>query len=156
MTVATSPIAAGPVAAAAMPTLQQRQQVQGAALQVGVGGMLLHDAAVRIVGAPGAEAVLLEVWLAQRVEHHPHAVALFAAWHITGDTSVVPMARQLAAGMRAGTYVLVRGEGLETGKRAGEPVLRIVRPSRIARVDAEMRAFDANNQRQEAHHVQPA
>lgn len=142
------------MSAALTPTVAQRQQVQDTtALQVAVGGLLLRDAAVRVVGAPGAELVLLEVWLRQQVEHHPHAVPLFAAWHITGDTSVAAMARQLAASMRAGTYVLVRGAGLETGKRAGEPVLRVVRPTRIARVDAQMRALDAASQEQEHAHA---
>jgi hypothetical protein len=122
-----------------MPTVQTRQHIAGSPLWVAVRGLLQRDAHVHQVGLPGHEVVLLEVWLDQIVEHHPHALPLFAAWQmpdIGGLANTWQWARQLATGMTAGIEVLVLGEGLETGLRAKTPVLRVIKPVGIRRVDA--------------------
>jgi len=122
---------------AELPTVQARQHIEGLTVEVAVGGWLQHPAAVRVVGAPGQEVVLLEVWIEQRIDHHPKAVPIFAAWAMPvapgGLVFTTQAAHTLAAAMPAGTHVYVRGSGLEPGNRGKEPVLRVIKPSRIAR-----------------------
>jgi len=144
---------AAAASAAAPPTIPARQQCEGLPLLVCVRGTLLAPAHVHMPGAPGREVVLLDVWLQQQVAHHPHALPLFAAWHmpdVGGLAHTVQWAQQLASRMTAGAEVLVLGTGLETGTRGGQPVLRVIRPINVKLVSVYERE---QQQQEQAHHV---
>lgn len=145
-----------------LPTMQARQHIAGTTmLNLACMGVLRHDAAVRFVGAPGHEVVLLEVWLEQQIDHHPHALPLFAAWQVPdtgGVGNTMQWARQLATGLRAGHDAVVAGSGLETGTRAGEQVLRVIRPTGIRAVSSlerELAQHEAAQHQREPAHAHP-
>jgi hypothetical protein len=97
-------------------------------------GQLLANATVR---QNSHGQVLLEVLIEQQIDHHPHALPLFAAQAIDQGNLVDSLdhARQLAARLTAGTEVLAIGRGLETGKHCGTQVLRLIHTISVRRTD---------------------
>ncbi|XVJ69860.1 MAG: hypothetical protein HEQ39_09550 [Rhizobacter sp.] len=97
-------------------------------------GTLLANATVR---QNSHGDVLLEVLIEQQIDHHPHALPLFAAQVIDLGNVVdsLDRARQLAAQLTAGTEALALGRGLETSKHCGTQVLRLIHTIGIRRTD---------------------
>lgn len=107
----------------------------GTPLQLCGKAYLVRDAIVRDTTHG---QVQIEALLRQRIEHHPQAVPLFAAWVIPdmgGFAPTLDYARRKAALLKAGTEVVVLGRGLETGRHHGEPVFRLLETLGISRAE---------------------
>lgn len=103
------------------------------ALKVAVQGPLLADAAVR---QRSSGEVVIDLVVAQQVEHHPEARPLLASLPIERSSfaSSIDAAMAKAAQLRGGTVVVVVGQGLEAGHRRGEPIFRFLHTTSAVRV----------------------
>lgn len=107
----------------------------GTPLQMCGKAPLVRDAVVRHT-AQGQ--VQIEVLLHQRIDHHPQAMPLYAAWPVPDMGSFAPTldyAQRKAARLTAGTDVVVLGRGLEAGHHHGQPVLRLLETLGVSRAD---------------------
>lgn len=99
----------------------------GIGICVGVRGKLAGNPIVRD-SSDGHHGVL-EVLIHQRIEHHPHALPVFAKLKLPDQGSYmanVEHARRAAYGLAQAPEVMVLGVGIETGTQHGAPVLRVL------------------------------
>lgn len=84
-----------------------------------------------------AGQILLQVVVLQAIHGHPNAVPIVATFEFTGTRRAdeIQAARAKAARLPAGTDVTVVGIDLQPGKRAGEPVLKLLHTFAIERSD---------------------
>lgn len=104
------------------------------ALKVAVQGFLLADATVR---QRSNGAVVIDLIVAQQVEHRPEARPLSASLPIPGSSfaSAFAKAQAKAASLTAGTAVIVVGQGVEAGHRHGRAVFRFLTTVGAVRAD---------------------
>lgn len=108
--------------ASLLPELQPHPPAPDQPVRLAVWGLLIEHAQV-FTSTDGRTH--LQVLVAQRLQRHPEAHHILATWHCPDDgcpSTTAMAAHDKARHLRAGTAVVVAGEGLSPGRHHGNPV----------------------------------